>query len=118
MHAVGRRKSRRRDEFLLKAGSANATVQRLWDHMPPTPGTEHEIAGVEIDPSGLLPRELGYYTYSGSQTAPPCTEGVTWFVLKAPVEVSAAEIEAFARLYPHDARPIQPINGRVVKERP
>jgi carbonic anhydrase len=103
---------------LLKAGAANATVQRLWDHMPPTPGTEHEIAGVEVDPSGLLPRELGYFMYAGSQTAPPCTEGVTWIVLKTAVEVSPAEIEAFAKLYPHDIRPLQPLNGRIVKESP
>lgn len=101
---------------LLKAGHANATVQRLWDHMPPTPGTEHEITGVEIDPSGLVPRDVGYYMYAGSQTAPPCTEGVTWFVLKTPVEISVGEIEAFARLYPHDVRPLQSLNGRVVKE--
>jgi len=103
---------------LLRAGAANATVQRLWDHMPPTPGTEHEISGVEIDPAGLLPRELAYFTYAGSQTAPPCAEGVTWIVLKTPVEVSTAEIEAFAKLYPHDVRPLQPLNGRTVKESP
>jgi carbonic anhydrase len=54
--------------------------------------------------------------YMGSLTAPPCTEGVTWFVLKVPVDVSAEEIKAFARLYPHDVRPLQPLNGRVVKE--
>lgn len=103
---------------LLKAGASNATVQRLWDHMPQTPGTEHGIAGLEIDPAGLLPREFGYFTYAGSQTAPPCTEGVTWVVLKTPVEVSPAEIETFAKLYPHDVRPVQPLNGRVVKESP
>jgi carbonic anhydrase len=101
---------------LLRPGKSNATVQRLWDHMPEAPGPEQEIAGMRIDPGGLLPRELGYYTYAGSQTAPPCTEGVTWFVLKTPVEISAAEIAAFAKLYPHDARPTQPLNGRVVKE--
>jgi carbonic anhydrase len=101
---------------LLMAGNANETAQRLWDHMPPTPGTEHEITGVEIDPTGLLPRELGYYTYAGSQTAPPCTEGVTWFVLTTPMEISPAQIEAFAKLYPHDVRPLQALNGRVVKE--
>jgi carbonic anhydrase len=39
----------------------------------------------------LVPRKHGYYTYLGSQTAPPCNEGVTWFVLKT-------------------------LNGRVVKE--
>jgi carbonic anhydrase len=52
----------------------------------------------------------------GSLTAPPCSEGVTWFVLKAPVDISPEEIKAFAKLYPHDVRPLQPLNGRVVKE--
>ena len=102
--------------ILLRAGKSNATVRRLWDHMPPVPGAEQEIPGLEVDPGGLLPRDLRYYTYAGSQTAPPCTEEVTWFVLKTPVEMSAAEIEAFAKLYPHDVRPVQPLNGRVIRE--
>jgi carbonic anhydrase len=102
---------------LLKAGSANATIQQLWEHMPKTEGKEEEIAGVEINPAGLLPHDTAaYYVYMGSLTAPPCTEGVTWFVLKTPVEISAEEISAFARLYPHDVRLPQPLNGRVVKE--
>jgi len=41
---------------------------------------------------------------------------VEWFVLKTPVEVSAAQIAAFAALYPNDVRPPQPLNGRVVEE--
>jgi carbonic anhydrase len=101
---------------LLKAGSANATIQQLWEHMPRTEGKEQEIAGVEVNPAGLLPHDTAYYTYAGSLTAPPCTEGVTWFVLKTPVDISAGEISAFAKLYPHDVRSPQPLNGRVVKE--
>jgi carbonic anhydrase len=101
---------------LLKVGNANATIQQLWEHMPETKGKEEEIPGVEINPAGLLPHDTGYYTYMGSLTAPPCTEGVTWFVLKTPVEISADEVRAFASLYPHDVRPLQPLNGRVVKE--
>jgi carbonic anhydrase len=109
---------------LLKAGRANATIQRIWDHMPKTEGKvgtdfsheEEEIAGVEINPTDLLPRSAAYYMYRGSVTGPPCTEDVTWLVLKTPVDISAAEINAFAQLYPHDVRPLQPLNGRVVKE--
>jgi carbonic anhydrase len=101
---------------LLKAGSANATIEQLWEHMPKTAGKSEEIGGVEVNPANLLPHNTGYYTYLGSQTAPPCTEGVTWFVLKTPVDISAEEISAFAKLYPHDVRPVQPLNGRVVKE--
>ncbi len=101
---------------LLKVGTANATIQQLWEHMPTTEGKEEEIAGVEINPAGLLPRDTSYYTYIGSLTAPPCTERVAWYVLKTPVEVSAEQISAFAKLYPHNVRPPQPLNGRVVKE--
>jgi carbonic anhydrase len=101
---------------LLKAGSANATIQQIWEHMPKTPGKEQEIAGVAVDPAGLLPGDTGYYTYMGSLTAPPCSEGVTWFVLKTPVDISPEEINAFAKLYPRDVRPRGGGGGRVVKE--
>jgi carbonic anhydrase len=109
---------------LLEAGKANPTIRQIWEHMPKTeskvladfshPG--EEIAGVEINPGGLLPRQFDYYMYMGSVSAPPCTEGVTWYVLKTPVDMSAAQINAFAELFPHDVRPPQPLNGRVVKE--
>lgn len=102
--------------ILLKRGSANATVEQLWPYMPQIPGKEHDVPGVEVNPAGLLPRDTAHYTYAGSQTAPPCTEGVTWFVLKTPIDVSADEIAVFAKLYPHDVRPVQPLNGRVVQQ--
>ncbi len=101
---------------LLKAGRANATIQQIWQHMPAGESKEMDIAGVNINPAGLLPPDDAYYMYMGSLTAPPCTEGVTWFVLKTPVDMSAEQIDAFAKLYPHDVRPLQPLNGRVVKE--
>ncbi len=84
--------------------------------MPTTESKEKEIAGVEVNPAGLLPRDTAYYTYMGQVTASPCTEGVKWFVLKTPMEISAEEIKAFAKVYPHDVRPVQPLNGRVVEE--
>lgn len=99
----------------LTRGKANATVQRLWDHMPKVVGAEVSDPGVDVDPGAMLPRDLSYYMYAGSLTAPPCTEGVTWFVLETPVEISAAQIAAFAKRYPHDVRPVQPLDGRVVK---
>jgi carbonic anhydrase len=99
----------------LRAGASNATVQKIWDHMPVRVGPETEIPGVEIDPASLLPRDLAYYRYAGSLTAPPCTEGVTWFVLRSPIAVSRAQIDAFAKLYPHNVRPVQPLNGRTIQ---
>jgi carbonic anhydrase len=100
---------------LLEAGHANPAVAELWKHMPASEG-QLAAPGVELDAGDMLPRTLGYYVYTGSVTAPPCTEGVKWFVLKTPVSVSAAQIAAFAKVYPNDARPLQPLNGRLVRE--
>ena len=69
---------------------------------------------IAINASNLLPSDPSYYTFSGSLTTPPCSENVTWFVLEHPVTVTGEEIEQFARLYRHDARPTQPLYGRVV----
>lgn len=44
-----------------------------------------------VDFAGLLPENVsGYYTYVGSLTTPPCTQGVTWYVLGAAREILAA----------------------------
>lgn len=101
---------------MLKEGRANPMIDRLWKYMPERAGADHLIPRITIDPQSLVPAKTGYYTYEGSQTAPPCTEGVTWYVMKAPVEMPAYEIAAFAKLYPHDARPIQSLGGRMVQE--
>jgi carbonic anhydrase len=100
---------------LVTAGRPNAAIARLWEHLPQSEG-QLAVADLSLNPADLLPRDAGYYAYTGSVTAPPCTEGVKWFVLKQPLELSSAQIAAFARLYPDDVRPPQPLNGRVVLE--
>jgi carbonic anhydrase len=63
-----------------------------------------------------MPPEHGYYAYDGSETAPPCTEGVRWLVMKQPLSVSQAQIGVLQHLFPANARAAQPLNGRVVQE--
>ncbi len=69
-----------------------------------------------LDPLQLLPENRNYYTYMGSLTTPPCSEGVLWMVMKHPMPVSPEQIAVFARLYPMNARPLQPLHGRLIKE--
>ena len=101
---------------LLKGGRGNPVIQKLWANLPKTEGNEMEVANVTINAADLLPADRNYYTFDGSLTTPPCSEGVEWFVLKTPVELSAAQIAAFGKLYQMNARPIQPLNGRGVRE--
>ena len=101
---------------LLKAGKVNPALQAVWDHLPKEKDKVAAVEGVLVNAADLLPVDHGYYTFIGSLTTPPCTEGVTWFVLKTPEEISSGEVGVFAKLYPHDARPTQKVEGRVIRE--
>jgi carbonic anhydrase len=100
---------------LLDRGSAQAVVQAVWNNLPLEQGDEVH-AGTRIDLAQLLPEDRRYYTYMGSLTTPPCSEGVLWMVMKQPVPISAEQVAIFARLYPMNARPVQQADGRLIKE--
>lgn len=101
---------------LLEEGQASTTVQTLWSHLPKQKGHEADFRSVHINPLGLLPTNRSYLSYSGSLTTPPCSEGVQWFVLRSPSTLSRQQINAFAKLYPNNARPLQKLNGRQIIE--
>ena len=96
----------------LDPGAENPMIKTLWSNLPATKGREQTAEAATINALSLLPRDKGYYAYTGSLTAPPCTEKVAWYVLKTPIEVSAEQIARFGRLYPMNARPSQPRNER------
>ena len=100
---------------LLDKGSAQPVVQMVWNNLPLEKGDE-VAARTPLDLNALLPTDRRYYTYMGSLTEPPCSEGVLWMVMKTPVQISPEQIAIFSRLYPMNARPIQSASGRIIKE--
>ncbi|HVS25601.1 MAG TPA: carbonic anhydrase family protein [Gammaproteobacteria bacterium] len=101
--------------LLAKADAGNPLIKTLWDNLPSKKEVESAVDAVTIDATDLLPTNRSYYTFSGSLTTPPCSEGVTWFVLRSPTAISGDEVARFAKSYPLNARPAQPLNGREVK---
>ncbi|MDM7942421.1 MAG: carbonic anhydrase family protein [Hydrogenophaga sp.] len=100
---------------LLTEGQDHPEVQLVWNNWP-LERQQEVAASAALDLNKLLPEDRRYVTYMGSLTTPPCTEGVLWMVLKSPVQISSEQIATFAHLYPMNARPIQPSNGRLIKE--
>jgi carbonic anhydrase len=100
---------------LLERGSAHPLVQSVWNNLPLEKG-EEQAASAPMDLNNLLPAERQYYTYMGSLTTPPCSEGVLWMVMKKPVNIAPEQIGIFARMYPMNARPVQSAAGRMIKE--
>ena len=101
---------------LLERGNENPFIQALWNHMPLEKNMPVSPPSTTVDLNTLLPVSRNYYTYMGSLTTPPCSEGVLWLVMKQPVQVSQEQINIFSRLYRNNARPIQPAGGRLIKE--
>jgi carbonic anhydrase len=101
---------------LIRMGKANKFLMPIFDNFPAKGTAESDVAGKSINVGNLLPSKLGYYTFSGSLTTPPCSENVRWFVLKTPVEASAAQLKQFGARYEHNSRPTQALNDRVVEE--
>ena len=101
---------------LFKVGAANPLLETLWSNIPAEKEKLATPSSVSVNVKDLLPASAGYYTFLGSLTTPPCTEGVTWYVLKATSTLSAGQLAVFAKLYPADNRPIQPTYQREILE--
>ena len=96
----------------LTEGKENSLIQKVWDYLPAKAGEKKTVAEVTLNVADLLPKDMSYYHYYGSLTTPPCTEGVAWYVLKTPVEVSAKQLAQFRAVMHGNVRPPQPLHGR------
>ena len=97
---------------LLKEGAESPALKTIWANAPKSEGPEVTVANAKFDPAALVPKKLGYYSYEGSLTTPPCTEGVTFYILQTPAALSKAQVDAFP--FKKNARPVQPLNGRKI----
>ena len=97
-------------------GKENPFVQQVLNHLPLVRGDAISPPQAIVNLGDILPKNLAYFNYLGSLTYPPCTEGVMWYVLKSPIQVSQEQRDIIARIYPSNVRPVQPTNSRMVKE--
>jgi carbonic anhydrase len=101
---------------LLDMGEPNSAIDQVWTYMPLDAGDRVRMPAGLLNLKELLPTDQRYYQFMGSLTTPPCSEGVLWMVLKQPVTISKAQYKLFTQLYPNNARPVQSLNGRPVRE--
>ena len=91
-----------------------AALEPIWSAMPMQEDPERTVAGVMVAPEKIFPESHSHFRYEGSLTTPPCSEGLSWVVYGERVEISRAQGQKFAKLFPLNARPLQPLNGRTV----
>ena len=101
---------------LLEPGEANPLIHKVWTHMPLDVNDSVRLPPDLIHVGEILPKDQRYYQYMGSLTTPPCTEGVLWLILKQPATLSREQLRLFGQLYANNARPVQPLHGRPVRD--
>lgn len=92
----------------IEEGAANDAIAAIWANTPAT--KDGEAKTTTLNPTAMLPASRNYYSFAGSLTTPPCSEGVAWHVLDEPISASAEQIATFQSLFPMNARPVQTRN--------
>ncbi|MFM9836054.1 MAG: carbonic anhydrase [Methylophilaceae bacterium] len=101
---------------MFEEGKANEALGRLWQQIPANEGAP-VILKSRVLPSDMVSQTKEYFRFGGSLTTPPCSEGVSWVLLKTPMTASAAQIEAIKKVFGHqNNRPVQELNSRLVVE--
>lgn len=101
---------------LVREGAQNKDLAAAFSALPANeaPAGEHAGKPTQVDLADLLPSDHKAFVYNGSLTTPPCTEGVHWIVMAQPIEMSQAQIAAFAKIFHDNHRPLQKVNGREI----
>ncbi|MGH8763385.1 MAG: carbonic anhydrase family protein [Nitrosospira sp.] len=97
----------------VEEGAFNKALDPIFSNLP------HSVTDTltvdHFNLNALIPDNLNSFRYDGSLTTPPFSEGVKWVDLAEPLEMSAAQINAYSSLFPDgDAREVQDINGRPI----
>jgi carbonic anhydrase len=99
----------------VKGGAENPALKQILQHLPENEHKEYPVPGVSINPVDLLPADQRYFSFQGSLTTPPCTEGLQWIAMPETITASPAQIlEIRQTSNGTNARPVQPMNDRTL----
>ena len=99
----------------FEPGSDNTFLANFTGNLPAEENATYDSADM-VNPEDMLPADDAYYTYDGSLTTPPCSEVVTWLVMKSPVEASSTQMQEMQDILQNNYRPVQALNGRGISE--
>lgn len=101
---------------MLEEGATHPNLEKLLGALPKDKETSKPLT-IRVTPADLMPSKPAYYRYSGSLTAPPCTEGVQWVIMKEALKVSKFQLESLQQaLGAPNQRPLQDSQGRMILE--
>eukprot|EP00928_Gymnodinium_smaydae_P094830 TRINITY_DN8033_c0_g1_i1.p1 TRINITY_DN8033_c0_g1~~TRINITY_DN8033_c0_g1_i1.p1 ORF type:complete len:376 (-),score=36.48 TRINITY_DN8033_c0_g1_i1:201-1232(-) len=97
--------------ILFDLGEENECLKSVLSAPAPRAGCEKQVPRVDLR---CFREQLtgNYWSYTGSLTTPPCSEGILWTVMERRATISQSQLDVFKSRYHMNARPTQPLNGR------
>ena len=99
---------------MVEEGVESAQLATILPYVPAAEAPVAAIPDTMVDATALMPASTDSWRYDGSLTTPPCTEGVSWTVMAAPISASKDQIDALATVLHDNYRPTQALNARKV----
>ena len=108
------------DDSGAESKDVTKTLDTILNNVPAIPSGKtnatNTLTGQQLNPLALLPKgKTNVFAYAGSLTTPPCSEGVNWYVLAEPIQVSSVHLTALNNWYSNGNRFTQNSNGRLVE---
>jgi len=100
--------------FGAQDGADSPFLDALHTELPYQPGEQVMVETPDLVSFVQTAFSEGYYTFPGSLTTPPCTEGVTWISAHKVINASQAVLNGFMGVLDRNRRPVQPINSRLI----
>ena len=106
------------------SSECNQELAPFWASFPQAEGEKGAPTAADLNATVAPLLAHGFYSWNGSLTTPPCTEGVRWYLLLRTAPVCQAQVDQLRRNLRQTRgvdfsnRAAQPLNGRVVRFTP
>ena len=101
--------------FIEFASQDNPVFESMISRLPKAAGDSVQLSS-PVDLAALIEDHAGeseeIFSYHGSLTTPPCSEGVKWTVRSRPMHASFRQMQRLVAVLGESARPVQPVFDR------
>ncbi|KAJ3016594.1 UNVERIFIED_CONTAM: hypothetical protein HDU68_012117 [Siphonaria sp. JEL0065] len=93
--------------LFFEIGDWNPWIFQFENAMPVASNSTRAIPSLDMTPIINAIGESEFFSYTGSLTTPPCTEGVLWLVARKPLKISQSQLDKLRKVMPFNSRTTQ-----------
>ncbi|KAJ3022401.1 UNVERIFIED_CONTAM: hypothetical protein HDU68_009173, partial [Siphonaria sp. JEL0065] len=93
--------------LFFEVGGWNPWINQFENSLPAASNSTQTIPRLDMTPIIKAIGDSEFFSYTGSLTTPPCTEGVLWVVARKPLLISQSQLDKLRKVMPFNSRTTQ-----------